>query len=1000
MRWHVAMAVLAALLCAFPALLRGQAEELRTKERGAVSGIPFNADRNLVTSRSENPGQNTSQTRAETALETAAVLHEKQTNRDLTMAARLLQGSAQLFESNHASERAAEANFRAGEIYFTLSIYHKARRSFCEVLRLAHDPELRCKAVSRMARTYATTGPSSLADQFSNQAMNSCKDLSRGGQAEALEARGETLNFAGERSNSEEYFLRARDLFAAAKDDNGQAQALMMLAYGALFSGGKTAQGLAAARQALQLWSSAGNRHGVARMRSILGTWAIAGGQFETAQCNYKEARPVFREIGNKDDEGGVLNGLGFVSRETGDWERSLQYYRAARATFSSVHDLLGELEAIQGMGKALAAMKSYEPLVPLYKAELRLAHQAGDPVAVAYAEEDLASAYEVQNRYGEAELFYGRALKGYRAANHLYSEGDVLIRLGRLQAAQKRFSRAIILLQRANALKEQTGQIAEIAKINYELASVYGRLKRLDDARTAIEKTIDIIEKERLTISHFDSRASYFASVHRYYALYIQTLMLLHRREPNIGFEEKAFDASERSKVRSLLDLLTTSAQDAPCEELLRRQVDGSEAGIANERSPSSELASSTETMKKVRAEMEDDTILLEYALGDENSYVWVVSRDQFTSYELPGQEQIRRLVEAFRRTLLPPQWKEGESAVEYQMRARRTEEEFRAYSQQLSRLLLGNIRVSGPKRIVVVPDQALQYIPFAALSLPGPATNSTPLVTRHEVVLLPSASVLASLRKTAVKRAPPTATAAIFADPVFESDDPRVSAFHVRYKNSAHKRPPALTRAINDIGAASYIPRLPASRGEAIAIAAILRSGDPQGVHIALDFDASRESVLAGGLSRFRLVHFATHGLVDTRNPESSGLILSLIDRTGRKGDGYLRLGDIYKLKLSADLVVLSSCDSALGKALESEGIIGLPRGFLYAGAKSVIATLWKVNDEATAKLMTRLYVRIERGETPSSALRGAQVEMAQDEQWSNPYYWAAFSLQGDYR
>jgi len=129
-------------------------------------------------------------------------------------------------------------------------------------------------------------------------------------------------------------------------------------------------------------------------------------------------------------------------------------------------------------------------------------------------------------------------------------------------------------------------------------------------------------------------------------------------------------------------------------------------------------------------------------------------------------------------------------------------------------------------------------------------------------------------------------------------------------------------------------------------------------------------------------------------------SGLFLSLVGNRVRREDGYLRLGDIYKLKLSADLVVLSSCDSALGKDLDSEGIIGLPRGFLYAGAKSVIASLWKVNDDATAVLMSRLYARIKKGESPGSALRGAQLEMVRDEQWSNPYYWAAFVLQGDYK
>jgi CHAT domain-containing protein len=177
----------------------------------------------------------------------------------------------------------------------------------------------------------------------------------------------------------------------------------------------------------------------------------------------------------------------------------------------------------------------------------------------------------------------------------------------------------------------------------------------------------------------------------------------------------------------------------------------------------------------------------------------------------------------------------------------------------------------------------------------------------------------------------------------------------------------------------ASGYIARLPASREEANAIAKILGSQDPEAVHVALDFAASREYVLRDGLSRFRLVHFATHGVVDSRQPEMSGLILSLMDRKGRKQDGYLRLGDIYKFKLSADLVVLSSCDSALGKDLESEGIIGLPRGFLYAGAKSVIASLWKVNDEATQALMSLFYRNLWQADkkmTAVEALRQAQL------------------------
>jgi CHAT domain-containing protein len=129
-------------------------------------------------------------------------------------------------------------------------------------------------------------------------------------------------------------------------------------------------------------------------------------------------------------------------------------------------------------------------------------------------------------------------------------------------------------------------------------------------------------------------------------------------------------------------------------------------------------------------------------------------------------------------------------------------------------------------------------------------------------------------------------------------------------------------------------------------------------------------------------------------------SGLILSLLNPKGEHQDGYLRLSDIYNLKLSADLVVLSSCDSALGKDLESEGIIGLPRGFLYAGARSVVASLWKVDDDATAALMKGLYSRMQQGQSPQAALRESQLELAKDARYRQPYYWAGFVMEGDYR
>jgi len=862
------------------------------------------------------------------------------------------------------------------------------------------DQEKRCKGLSRIARTYAATGPFSLADRYSKEALDFCRNLSEEAQAEGLEARGEALlELAGERAQSEYFFRHARELFGRAGDKSGEARTLLALAHIGLFSGERQAEGLQSAEQALQLWSSTGNEYEIARMRSYLGTFAITKGEFETAQCNYRLSRPVFQVLGNKDEEASVLNGLGYVNRETGDWQKSLEYYRQARAIFASLRDMVGEMEAIRGVGKTLSIARNYESLLPLYRQNLRLARQSGDPVGIAGSLADLAHAYEGTRQYIQAEASNRRSLREYRAAHHLYGEADTLVALGRLQITLGSYFEAVTSLESANELQQNLGEIEGVANIQYELARVYLRLNRWEGAKSAIERTIDVVEKQRMSISHFDLRASYFAAVHAYYALYIEILMSLEKKEPGRGFAEKAFDVSERSRARTLLDLLTTSSQDAACEELLERQLHPrpqSEVATAAEAG----APSSTLTLKEVQAEIEpEDTVLLEYALGDEKSYVWAVENGQISGHELPQSRRIRKLVEGFRQTIVPPQLKAGESANDYQARVRRQEQSYKVYTRQLSRLLLGPVELAGAKRVLIVPDGSLQYVPFAALLIPVSGSDEQLLISRYEVNVLPSASVLGTLRKTASKRVPPTETAAIFPDPVFEADDPRIPINRGNARG-AQERPTTLTRAISDIGGAQYIPRLQASRDEANAIANVLHSRGSRGVHVSLDFAASRESVLKDGLTRFRLVHFATHGLVDSRRPEMSGLILSLIDRNGRKQDGYLRLGEIYKLKLSADLVVLSSCESALGKDLEAEGIIGLPRGFLYAGAKSVIASLWKVNDEATAKLMAALYVGIQRGESPSSALRGAQLKMTRDAQWSNPYYWAAFALQGEYR
>jgi CHAT domain-containing protein len=168
-----------------------------------------------------------------------------------------------------------------------------------------------------------------------------------------------------------------------------------------------------------------------------------------------------------------------------------------------------------------------------------------------------------------------------------------------------------------------------------------------------------------------------------------------------------------------------------------------------------------------------------------------------------------------------------------------------------------------------------------------------------------------------------------------------------------------------------------------------------------VAVSFEANREQVTSDTLNQYRVLHFATHSLLNTQHPQLSGIVLSLYDAQGKPRDGFLRLNHIYNLRLSNELVVLSACSTALGKDVKGEGLIGLTRGFMYAGVPRVIASLWKVDDEATAEFMKIFYRHLLREQMPAAtALRAAQIEMQQQARWRSPYYWAAFTLQGDWR
>ena len=602
--------------------------------------------------------------------------------------------------------------------------------------------------------------------------------------------------------------------------------------------------------------------------------------------------------------------------------------------------------------------------------------------------------------------------------------------------------------LERALALARSRGDRSREAEIGLVLARAERDGGDLTAAQERVAAAVEIIESIRTRLLAPRLRTLYLARKQDFYEFQIDSLMPAPGKPRAEDRIIEALQVSERARARNLLDVLSESGADLrkgadPAlvdrerqlrdkvntldgqrfsllagEKRDRRKLEETERKLeealdeysrvqADLRASSPTYAALTQpqplSVAEIQAQILDGrALLLEYALGEKRSFLWVVGPASVQSFELPGRDAIEKTARRYyervtARNERPP----DETLQAWKRRIDTADAEAERAGHELSRLLLAPAaRLLGDHPLLIVADGALQYIPFAALPAPS---SKDPLAARHEVVSLPSASALAVLRREIRGRRRAPKALAIFADPVFQAIDPRLT--HQPDKIDRMKlanRP--VTRGWNPEGQRqgdeerpSY-RRLLSSRKEAETISALV---SPRDLFLATGFDASRAKATSPELAQYRNVHFATHGELDSDRPELSKLVLSLYDEKGNSQDGFLRLNDIYSLHLDADLVVLSACRTALGKEIRGEGLVGLTRGFMDAGAAGVLASLWSVEDRATAELMGSFYRgMLRQGLSPAAALRRAQLEMATKPGRKSPYYWAGFSLQGEWR
>lgn len=875
-------------------------------------------------------------------------------------------------------------------------------------------------------------------------------------EARALNNIGEAFSAYGQLPKSLDYYRQAQTIYNEIGDERGQAQTFLYLGY-AYSDLSETRLALDFYQQALPLWRRIGDRRSEALTLTALGHLHAKKGEKQEALNLYDEARKLLMAMGDKIGEGFILNGVGYVQFQLGQKQRSLENYQQALQLFKEAGYREGEANSLKSLGDVSYALGDLQGALAYYQQALEAIHAMADQRLEHYALKGIGAVYELLGDEAKARGFYTRALLLQKQGGDKREAAYTLNSIALFDAKSGQWRLALGRFQEALQLnRDATDPFGESLTL-YNLARLERGRGDLTEARARIEASLEIVESLRTKVASLDSRASYLASIHQYYEFYIDVLMLLHKAKPHAGFEALALEASERALARSLLETLAEvrvdirqgvdpallererqlqqSLNDKAERQMLLHGQKNQEAGAL-----AAEIEQITAEYDAVRAQirvtnphyaaltqpqplslreiqqrvLDDDTLLLEYSLGDERSYLWAVTRSEVTSYELPKRAEIEEAARNFYQLLTARQPVAGETTEQRRARVKTADEQYWQQAEALSRLLLSPVAEKlGEKRLMVIPDGALQYIPFAAL--PEPTADGqtravdgdspvAPLCFKHEFVNEPSASALALLRSEKVRRLrpEPPKTVAVLADPVFGRDDGRVKFAGQARPFPADEQPQTeVHRALRDVGVLANgdrLPRLQASREEAEAIMA---AAPPDEGLKAVGFDASRVRAMSPELGRYRIVHFATHGLLNNDHPELSGIVFSLVDERGHPVDGFLRLHDIYNLDLPVELVVLSACSTGLGKDVRGEGLVGLTRGFMYAGASSVMASLWKVDDEATAELMSHFYQNLLRHNlTPAAALREAQLAMWKQRRWRHPYYWAAFVLQGEYR
>jgi CHAT domain-containing protein len=944
-----------------------------------------------------------------------------------------LQESARLFLNTHENIEAARVLNRVGRLQLLLNSPPDAINSHnqaLELLKSAPSLEVEVDNLNGLAAAYMYNDRTRVSDYANRARMLSEQSGYTRGQAQALLTLSNRQNYEDHRLS-----LKTAEsslaLWITIGDKEGIALAHQQIGT-CYLAQNMLSEATENFEKQLQLSRELGNSAGQAGALINLGFIDYRKAEWQDSLSRYAQAQLLIDEASEPEKMGQIATSLAEVFTAHGLYEDGLNHFNRALEYFRPVQDAHANWYITWAIGDNYYRQQNYPEALSHF--ERSLAGIEGNGFEAAASKEGIGRVQMALGEYTAAREAFEFARNAYLRSSNWMEAARAEALLGQVLEYQGQLAGALQIYQNALKTFERLSDPVNAAAVYYALGRLELRRKDYEKAEAYLSRSLQITDGMHRVSESRDLTMAFSASVHDRYQAYIECLVSKHQIQPTSGLDVQAFETSESARARSLAEFLrATHTNFAPgldpelaqreksLRQSLRQRAEYRTQLLAGKASHTEELqAVETEisrleadynqviatihtrypgyeqiirpvnwNLRRIQQEViaNDDTVLLEYSLGNSKSYAWAITRNAIKTFELPGQAQITEAA-----TNLYDLLKLEPDAG--------TNDKLAQATRKLSEMILSPMAGElDQQTIIVVADGVLNYIPFQILR--APSAPAEPLVTKHNIVNAPSASILGSMREEAGRRQPATRLLAAFGDPVFYSSyakhKDKNGGDQLAMKNSdvARLRDIELGKDRFD---PAVIPRLFYAARELTNLRELTRGQ----ALVFSDVNATRERFFTTDLTQYEILHLATHGgFLDPKRPDSAGFLLSTTDPNGQELNGFVGLEDIYDLHAPVQLVVLSACQTALGKDVRGEGLVGLTRGFMYAGASSVVASLWKVDDAATAELMKHFYSNLLQHQMqPAEALRAAQNSIRQNPRWSSPYYWAAFTLQGEYQ